>query len=209
MRIIELDKQKECHSWGYQNENGATILVKNLVDFKAFDATKIVVLFQRKDGHPYIHNFTIDGDNLFVTLNAVDTQLIGKCEIQINYVNGNRIIKEKNYRSFILPQALEEDLPLTEESIMALDNLKNYVEEAKMLLEKAEKYSQEIIFVNTLPENGEFGKIYIDKNTNEIYYWNENNFIKITQTFDYIDAGDASSNINNNLVGEKMLWLQN
>jgi hypothetical protein len=92
---------------------------------------------------------------------------------------------------------------------MALDDLRNYVEEAKMLLEKAEKYSQEIIFVNTLPENGEFGKIYIDKNTNEIYYWNENNFIKIMQTFNYIDAGDASSNINNNLVGEKMLWLQN
>ena len=69
MRIIELDKQKECMSWGIQGESGATTLVVDISDFNAIASNgKPVVIFQRQDGHPYVHNFSIDGKNLFITL---------------------------------------------------------------------------------------------------------------------------------------------
>ena len=134
-RIIELDAQKECVSWGFQGESGAITLVVDISDFLAVNSDgKATVIFQRHDGHPYIHNFSIDQKNLFITLTSTDTQIIGKCEVQISWTVGSKILKKRTYCSFILPSALEEDLPLTEEGIAALDNLKKYVEEAKQLL---------------------------------------------------------------------------
>lgn len=194
-RIIQLDKLKECEDWGKQGENNATTLVIDINDFLAFQEGYPVVIFQRKDGHPYIHNFIIDGENLFISLSSIDTQIIGKCELQINWVGKNSSIKKKKvYSSFILPNKLEEDLPLTEESIMALDNLKNYVEEAKTLLTNIEKASKDVYFVQALPPNGEEEKIYITKDS-KTYYWHENSFIELTSTNNpnYLYGGDAFS----------------
>ena len=73
MRIINLDSLKECTSWGRQNENNATTLIVNIEDFLVTGDGKAVVFFQRQDGHPYIHNFVIDKENLFLTLNNTDT----------------------------------------------------------------------------------------------------------------------------------------
>ena len=145
-RIIELAKMLKCHSWGYQGENGATILVADISEFLSFNPDgKASVIFQRQDGHPYIHKFTITGKNLFIELNSTDTQQQGKCEVQISWTQGNRILKKKSFQSFILPNSLNEDLPLTEESIVALDKLQEYVEEAKKLLEEAKLYETEIL----------------------------------------------------------------
>ena len=196
-RIIQLDKLKECEDWGKQGENGATTLVVQINDFLAFQDGRPIVFFQRKDGHPYVHNFIIDGENLFISLSSIDTQIIGKCELQINWVGKNNVVKKKKvYSSFILPNKLEENLPLTEESIMALDNLKEYVEEAKALLTNIEKASKDVYFVDALPPNGEEEKIYITKD-NKTYYWSKESasFIELTSTnnFNYLYGGDAFS----------------
>ena len=122
-RLIELDKQKECTSWGFQGESGATILVADISEFAAqYPAGKPNVIFQRQDGHPYIHNFIFSGENLLIELNSTDTQQQGKCEVQISWiVSGNKVMKKKLYTSYIMPGSLEGDLPLTEESILLLD----------------------------------------------------------------------------------------
>lgn len=191
-RIIELAKMRECHSWGYQGENGATILVADISEFLSSDQDgKASVIFQRQDGHPYIHNFTIIGENLFIELNSTDTQLQGKCEVQIGWAKGNRIYKKTTYQSFILPSALEEDLPLTEDSLVALDNLQTYVEEAKKLLSEAEQYAAEIIFVEELPADGIFGKLYIEKNTNTAYIWGGEKFVSIGGEAELLYGGNA------------------
>ena len=173
-RVIDLSKMPECTSWGYQGESGATILVADTTEFaNAYPNGKPNVIFQRQDGHPYIHKFTTVGENLFIELNSTDTQQQGKCEVQISWIaSGNRIMKKNIYRSFILPADLEGDLPLTEESIMMLDQLENYVDEAKELLSKAQQYASELVFVDVLPEEGEQNKLYISKDTNGLYFWN-------------------------------------
>ena len=173
-RLIELDKQKECTSWGFQGESGATILIADISEFAVqYPAGKPNVIFQRQDGHPYIHNFIFSGENLLIELNSTDTQQQGKCEVQISWIaSGNRVMKRNIYRSFILPADLEGDLPLTEESIMMLDQLESYVDEAKELLTEAQQYASELVFVDVLPEEGEQNKLYISKDTNGLYFWN-------------------------------------
>lgn len=218
-RIIELDKQKECMSWGIQGESGATTLVVDIGDFRAVNSNgTAAVIFQRQDGHPYIHNFTMDEENLFITLTSIDTQLIGKCEVSISWVSGSKILKKKNYKSFILPAALEGDLPLTEEAIVALDNLEKYVEEAKDLLEQVEQYSQEIIFVDTLPAVGENGKLYIDKNTNKLYFWNGTSFVLMIGgttsgpsfiDYDWVHGGDANETYDSMMSGGTADHIEN
>ena len=115
--------------------------------------------------------------------------------MQINWVINDIIVKKKNYYSFILPNALEENLPLTEESILALDNLKSYVDEAKNLLTNIENQTIEIFFIDELPEEGIENKIYINKQTNKIYYWSKGNFIQISSSgntdFDILFGGNA------------------
>lgn len=182
-RIIDLTKMPECTHWGYQGESGATILVADVSDFlAAFPNGQPNVIFQRQDGHPYVHNFKTTGENLFIELNSTDTQQQGKCEVQISWIaKGNRVLKKQIYRSFILPGNLEDDLPLTNESIVALDNLKEYVEEARKILEEAKQYSAELIFVDSLPENGENGKLYVTKNTNGLYFWNGEVFMLLNE----------------------------
>lgn len=208
-RIIELDAQKECASWGYQGESGATTLVVEISDFLATNANgKPVVIFQRQDGHPYIHNFVLEKKNLFITLTSTDTQLVGKCEIQISWTtSGNRVVKKKNYRSFILPSALESDLPLTEESIAALDNLEQYVEEAKSLLENAQQYAQELVFTLVLPQEGEPNKLYVEQSSGKLFYWDGTKFIPMTNTennfidYDTIHGGDADEIYESQIIG--------
>ena len=205
MRIIELNKQKECMSWGVQGESGATTLVADISDFQAaFSQGKPAVIFQRQDGHPYIHNFSIDGENLFITLTQTDTQIIGKCEVSISWAVGSRIMKKKNYQSFILPSALEQDLPLTEEAIAALDDLQSYVEEAKELVANAQQYAAELLFVDELPKQGDATKLYIEKSTSKLYYWNGTSFISMTNNnlqYDAIIGGNANSNFEDSLQG--------
>lgn len=215
MRLIELDKQKECHSWGYQGENGATTLVVDIVDFLAANKKGTpVVVFQRKDGHPYIHNFQIEGENLFITLTQTDTQIIGKCEVSVSWAAGNKILKKRNYTSFILPSAIEGDLPLTEESIAALDNLEKYVEEAKNLVEQAELYSQELIFVDTLPLEGETTKLYVEKTTGKLYFWNGTEFVAMTggssqpEDYDFVSGGDAFGRYESTMSGGSAEYTQ-
>ena len=196
-RIIQLDKLKECEDWGKQGEHNATTLVVDISDFLAFQEGQPLVFFQRKDGHPYIHNFVKDGENLFISLSSADTQIIGKCELQINWVGKNNTVKKKKtYTSFILPNKLEEDLPLTQESVMALDNLKGYVEEAKSLLVNIEKASKDVYLIdsNSLPPYGEEEKIYITKDQ-KIYFWSSETYsfveLAISNNFEYIYGGDA------------------
>lgn len=196
MRIIELDKQKECMSWGIQGESGATTLVVDISDFNATSSNgKPIVIFQRQDGHPYIHNFSTDGKNLFITLSQTDTQIIGKCEVSISWAVGQQIMKKKNYRSFILPSALEEDLPLTEEAIAALDDLQSYVEEAKELVANAQQFAAELVFVDTLPEQGDTTKLYIENTTSRLYRWNGTAFVSMTSQpqYDVIFGGIADA----------------
>ena len=96
-----------------------------------------------------------------------------------------------------MPPNLEGDLPLTKESIIALDNLKEYVESAKKLVEEAEDYAAELNFVNSLPPTGESARLYIEKDTNALYYWDEEKFIQLsssnTSTPEVIFGGDAFS----------------
>lgn len=185
-RVIDLSKMLECSSWGYQGENGATILVADITEFiNVYPNGKPNVIFQRQDGHPYIHKFTTVGENLFIELNSTDTQQQGKCEVQISWIaSGNRIIKRNIYRSFILPADLEDDLPLTEESIMMLDKLEEYVEEAKKLLSGAQPYASELVFVDILPEEGEQNKLYISQDTNNLYFWNGEAFMLLNPQSD-------------------------
>lgn len=204
MRIIELDKQKECVSWGIQGESGATTLVVDISDFNAIASNgKPVVIFQRQDGHPYVHNFSIDGKNLFITLSQTDTQIIGKCEVSISWAIKQQIIKKKNYCSFILPSALEEDLPLTEEAIAALDDLQSYVEEAKELVANAQQFAAELIFVDTLPEQGDTTKLYIENTTSQLYRWNGSTFVSMTSKpqYDVIFGGFADAKYDELLQG--------
>ena len=184
-RIIDLSKMPECSSWGYQGENGATILLANIEEFIAqYPTGQANVIFQRQDGHPYIHKFVTSGENLLIELNSTDTQQQGKCEVQISWVvKGNRILKKKIYRSFILPGNLEGDLPLTNNSIAALDQLQEYVEQAKEILEEAKQYAAELIFVDKMPEIGEIGKLYIQENTNSLYFWNGEIFILLNPEY--------------------------
>lgn len=196
-RIIDLTKIKECISWGHQGENGATILMVDIGDFiSQYPEGQPVVIFQRQDGHPYIHNFSTAEENLSIELNSTDTQQQGKCEVQISWVsNGNRILKKKTYQSFILPPSLEGELPLTKESIIALDNLEEYVESARKLLEEAEDYAAELNFVDSLPLAGENARLYIEKDTNALYYWDEEKFVQLSSsnisTPQVIFGGDA------------------
>lgn len=185
-------------SWGVQGESGATTLVIDISNFLAISEGKPVVIFQRQDGHPYIHNFSLEGKNLFITLSSVDTQIIGKCEVAISWVAGSKVIKKKNYNSFIVPSALENDLPLTEEAIVALDDLKSYVEEAKDLVANASQFAAELVFVSSLPADGQSGKLYIEETTSNLYYWNGSSFIPMTSDinlpqYDSIIGGNAAS----------------
>lgn len=93
-------------------------------------------------------------------------------------------MKKKIYSSYILPGALEGDLPLTNESILALDNLEAYVEEAKLLLSEAQQYAAELVFVETLPEVGDNTKLYIDKTTSSIYYWSGDAFMLLNPSYE-------------------------
>lgn len=196
-RIIDLSTQKECVSWGFQGENGATILVANIGEVAGrYPDGKPNVIFQRHDGHPYIHNFIIEGKNLFIELNSTDTQIIGKCEVQISWVaQGNRVVRVNSYRSFILPSKLEDDLPLTHESIVALDDLKSYVEEAKNLVSEAQNKTTELDFVSSLPAVGQSGRLYIDKSTSLIYFWDDDHFVALSSHYDeeftLLCGGDA------------------
>lgn len=207
-RIIELnDSYAHPIPWGIQGESGATVLHLDITDFSAsYPGGKAVVIFQRQDGKPYTHKFVKEEKNLFIELDATDTQLIGKCEIAISWVApGNRLLKKANFHSFILPSALEEPLPLTEESIMALDNLKGYVEEAKELLKQAH-YRKQVQFCTELPASGEENQLYVDITNDEIYFWKENKFVLLgagSQFVDYtaIMGGDASGKYQNILFG--------
>lgn len=204
MRFIELDNQKECISWGIQGESGATTLIVDVSDFQAINPEgKAAVIFQRQDGHPYIHNFKIDGKNLFITLSQTDTQIIGKCEVSVSWAIGSRILKKKNYRSFILPSALEEDLPLTEEAIAALDDLQSYIEEAKELVANAQQFAAELIFVDTLPEQGDTTKLYIVNTTSKLYRWDGSTFVPMTNNtqYDVIFGGVADAKYEELLQG--------
>lgn len=204
MRFIELDNQKECISWGIQGESGATTLIVDVSDFQAINPEgKAAVIFQRQDGHPYIHNFKIVEKNLFITLSQIDTQIIGKCEVSVSWAIGSRILKKKNYRSFILPSALEEDLPLTEEAIAALDDLQSYVEEAKELVANAQQFAAELIFVDTLPEQGDTTKLYIVNTTSKLYRWDGSTFVPMTSNtqYDVIFGGVADAKYEELLQG--------
>ena len=169
----------ECSFWGYEGESGATILVADIGDFLSqYPNGQPNVIFQRRDGHPYIHKFITSGENLLIELNSTDTQQQGKCEVQISWiVEGNRILKKRIYHSIILPGGLEGELPLTNESIIALDQLQEYVEQTKKLLEEAKQYAAELIFVDEIPTTGEEGKLYIQKNTNKLYFWNNEAYV--------------------------------
>lgn len=73
-RLIELENQKQCVSWGYQGESGATILIASVSEFVAqYPTGKPNVIFQRHDGHPYMHKFILSGENLLIELNSTDT----------------------------------------------------------------------------------------------------------------------------------------
>ena len=185
-RLIELENQKQCASWGYQGESGATILIASISEFVTqYPTGKPNVIFQRHDGHPYMHKFILSGENLLIELNSTDTQQQGKCEVQISWiVSGNKVMKKKIYSSYILPGDLEGDLPLTDESILALDNLEAYVEEAKLLLNEAKQYAAELVFVEALPEVGDNTKLYIDKATSSMYYWSGDAFMLLNPSYE-------------------------
>lgn len=73
-RLIELENQKQCASWGYQGESGATILIASISEFVTqYPTGKPNVIFQRHDGHPYMHKFILSGENLLIELNSTDT----------------------------------------------------------------------------------------------------------------------------------------
>lgn len=118
---------------------------------------------------------------------------------------GSRTAKKKNYRSFILPSALEGDLPLTEESIAALDNLEQYVEEAKDLVANAQQFAAELVFVNSLPADGQSGKLYIEKNTNDLYFWDGTQFVLMSggdvPDYDFVHGGHATTTYESGLSG--------
>ena len=184
-RVIDLAKMPECTSWGYQGESGATILVADVGEFMSiYPVGQANVIFQRQDGHPYMHKFSTVGENLFIELNSTDTQQQGKCEVQISWIaEGNRVLKKKIYRSYILPGSLEGDLPLTNDSIVALDSLQEYVEQAKTLLEEAKQYAAELVFVDEMPADGEIGKLYIQKDTSSLYFWNGDVFMLLNPKY--------------------------
>ena len=174
-RVIDLEQiVSPPIPWGTQGESGATILFLNIQDFlSAAPDGNAVCTFTRQDGHPYIHKFSIEKNNLFITLTQTDTQLIGKCEVQINWLTqGNRVVKSRNFKSFILPASAELPLPLTNESVAALDDLENYVNEAKDLLQKAQ-YTKQIIFCDELPLEGESQYLYLVSKNNGLYYWKD------------------------------------
>ena len=93
-------------------------------------------------------------------------------------------MKKNIYHSFILPADLEGDLPLTEESVMMLDQLESYVEEAKELLSGAQQYASELVFVDVLPEKGEQNRLYINKDANGLYFWNGEVFMLLNPQSD-------------------------
>ena len=162
-RVIDLAKRiSPPLPWGNQGEAGATDLFLDISEFYMADPNgKAVVTFTRQDGHTYIHKFQLENKNLFITLTATDTQLVGKCEVQINWLSkGNRLTKSYNYKSFILPAASEKPFPLTEESVAALDNLQSYIEDAKKILEEA-KLKKQIIFCDELPLEGLSEFVYL------------------------------------------------
>ena len=105
-RVIDLAKRiSPPLPWGNQGEAGATDLFLDISEFYMADPNgKAIVTFTRQDGHTYIHKFQLENKNLFITLTATDTQLVGKCEVQINWLSkGNRLTKSYNYKSFIIP----------------------------------------------------------------------------------------------------------
>lgn len=172
-KIIDLSKVvRPPLAWGNQGENGATQLFLDISEFFAADHNgHAVVVFTRSDGKSYIHNFQIENEKLFITLSQTDTYLVGKCETQISWLSEkNRILKSLNFKSFIAPAASELPLPLTDESIEALDDLRGYVEEAKNLVESA-KTTKQIIFCDALPTTGMSEFVYVLSSTNTMYYW--------------------------------------
>ena len=55
-------------------------------------------------------------------------------------------------------------------------------EEAKHILSEASQYAAELVFVDELPESGEASKLYIDKATSSMYYWNGEVYMLLNPT---------------------------
>lgn len=204
-RVIDLSKKiSPPLPWGNQGEAGATELFLDISEFYMADPNgKAIVTFTRQDGHTYIHKFQLENKNLFITLTATDTQLVGKCEVQINWLSqGNRLTKSYNYKSFILPAASEKPFPLTEDSVVALDNLQSYIEDAKKILEEA-KLKKQIIFCDELPLEGLSEFVYLLSKDKGLYYWSDGWYLLNPKNsggglgdYDFVFGGDAEGPTN-------------
>lgn len=204
-RVIDLAKRiSPPLPWGNQGEAGATDLFLDISEFYMADPNgKAIVTFTRQDGHTYIHKFQLENKNLFITLTATDTQLVGKCEVQINWLSkGNRLTKSYNYKSFILPAASEKPFPLTEESVAALDNLQSYIEDAKKILEEA-KLKKQIIFCDELPLEGLSEFVYLLSKDKGLYYWSDGWYLLNPKSsgsglgdYDFVFGGNAEGPTN-------------
>lgn len=209
-RVIDLQKHISPPTpWGTQGESGATVLSLDISEFlAAYPDGAAITTFTRQDGKTYIHKNLISNETLLIILNQTDTFLVGKCEVQVNWVvEGNRIVKSENFKSFILPSSAELPLPLTTESVAALDDLKGYVEEAKEIVENAQNISS-VIFVDSLPATGKPNTLYLLSTNNGLYSydadktaWSHLNEKSETSHYDFILGGGAAMEEENILGG--------
>lgn len=205
-RVIDLRKHVSPPiPWGTQGESGATVLVLDISDYiAAYPDGAAITTFTRQDGKTYIHQNLVSNEQILIELTQSDTFIVGKCEVQVNWVaKGNRIVKSESFRSFILPASAELPLPLTSDSIAALDDLQTYVEEAKELVSNATNISS-VIFVDELPSEGKANTLYLLSANNGLYSfdktgWNLLNGKGGLGDYEYVFGGSAEMS-NDNVV---------
>lgn len=207
-RVIDLRKSVSPPTpWGVQGESGATILMLDISEYySAYPDGAAITTFTRQDGKTYIHKNLVSNEQILIELTQYDTFIVGKCEVQVNWVvKGNRIVKSENFRSFILPSSAELPLPLTSESVAALDDLQSYVEEAKELVNNASNVSS-VVFVDTLPSEGKANTLYLLSSNNGLYSydrtgWNLLNGKGGLGDYESIMGGGAANFSDNLLTG--------
>lgn len=122
IRTLQLPT-KPVSSWSQQGEIGATQLI-----FPA-SVSPTAISFVRQDGHPYLAATTQwswdpTTQQVSIVLGAKETTYVGRLELTPHWTtNQPTSAQARSYHGNITPNPSQIDLPLTPDTITALDNL--------------------------------------------------------------------------------------
>ena len=186
IRIVELSCQRRPACWGKQGENEATLLSINIASFIAAWPDGVpVVTIKRQDGHPYYKTDGLEVKNNILTfpLSTVDAEIAGRIECTVNWTVGDNVAKTQTYFGFITEDPGGCCVPPTSETIIMLDNLKQYVEDAEAAAELAQSlvgvspeeapYLTHVLTLDKLPVQGQTKRLYLVTSSNSLFYWDE------------------------------------